>query len=221
MTLPVRKTLTSAGIAVLVLLMIADTSSAPVSIPVPEFVMSSHNAGSKVLAQSLRGDNQLGISLGSALERLEPSWTAERGGGVPKQGDEAQNAFLETWSTASATQLGNGGMGGHDAGMGGHYPGMGGHYPGIGGDYSNAGGGDSPAAAPFGWPGGLAGQGGPGISGPGRANGNGGSPKSGDDPVKVPEPTSLLLVVFGLATFGIFWMRAPELAKQRICRARR
>jgi hypothetical protein len=194
MALPVRKTLTSAGIAVLALLTIADTSSAPI----PEFVMGAHHAGSKVLAQSLRADNQLVVSLGGARERFEPSWTARRGsGGVAKPGDDAQNAFLDTWSTGSATELGDGGNGG---------------------DSSNVGGGASLAASPAGWPGGLAGQAGAGITGPGSENRDGGSPKSGDDPVRVPEPTSLPLVVFGLAAFGIFWMRAPELPKQRISR---
>jgi hypothetical protein len=106
----------------------------------------------------------------------------------------AEKASSDTWSAPSAIEFGDG----------------------MGGDYSNA---DNPGSAgsSFGWPGGMAGSAGPGITGPGGGgdgNGQGGSPRRGEDPVSVPEPMTLALVAFGGAAIAVFRVRPLDLVRR-------
>jgi len=196
MTVSARKLCSMAAILVLGLLAIAETAIAPTH----AFEADGQHPGSKTLSKGLLAPNRLVISVRRGLEFVEHDEKKGRRVMTASRESAAQKAFSDTWSAASATEFGDG----------------------VGGDYSSA---DNPGAggSSFGWPGGMAGSAGPGITGAGGGgNGEGGgSPRRGDDPVSVPEPMTLALVAFGCAAVAVFRIRPLELARQRSTTVRR
>jgi hypothetical protein len=197
MTASTRKLCSTAAILVLGLLGIAETAIAPTH----AFEADGQQPG-KAYSKGLLGPNRLAISIRRGLEFVEQQ-DEKKGRRVmtASRQSAAEKAFSDTWSAASATEFGDG----------------------VGGDYSSA---DNPGAggSTFGWPGGMAGSAGPGITGAGgggEGDGQGGSPRRGDDPVSVPEPMTLALVAFGFAAVAAFRMRPLELARQRSNTVRR
>jgi hypothetical protein len=190
MTVSTRKLCSTAAILVVGLLAIAETAIAPTH----AFEADGQHPRSKTLSKGFAA-NRFGISVRRGLEFVDEK-DDKKGRRVMTASSQtaAEKAFLDTWSAASATEFGDG----------------------VGGDYSNA---DNPGSggSSFGWPGGMAGSAGPGITGPGGGgdgDGQGGSPRRGEDPVSVPEPTTLALVAFGCAAIAVFRVRPPELARR-------
>jgi hypothetical protein len=195
MAVSTRKLCSTAAILVLGLLSIAETAIAPTH----AFEADAQQPG-KTYSKGFLGPNRLAISIRRGLEFVEQQ-DEKKGRRVmtASRQSAAEKAFSDTWSAASATEFGDG----------------------VGGDYSS---GDNPGAggSSFGWPGGMAGSAGPGITGSGGGgNGEGGSPRRGEDPVSVPEPMTLALVAFGFAAVAAFRMSPLELARQRSNTVRR
>lgn len=190
MTVSTRKLCSIAAILVVGLLAIAETAIAPTH----AFEADGHHPGSKTLSKGF-APNRFGISVRRGLEFVEQQ-DQKKGRRVMTASSQtaAEKAFSDTWSAASATEFGDG----------------------VGGDYSN-GGSPGSAGSSFGWPGGMAGSAGPGITGPGGGgdgNGQGGSRRRGENPVSVPEPMTLALVAFGCAAIAVFRVRPLDLARR-------
>jgi hypothetical protein len=190
MTVSTHKLWSIAAILVAGVLAIAETAIAPTH----AFEADGQHPGSQSFSKGF-APNRLAIGFRRAFEFVEEK-DEKKGRRVMTASSQkaAEKAFSDSWSAASATEFG-------DA---------------VGGDYSNADNHGS-AGSSFGWPGGMAGNAGPGVTGPGGGgdgNGQGGSPRKGEDPVSVPEPMSLALVGFGCAAIAVFRMRPLEVARR-------